>query len=49
MIVNGNVTVQGTNSIVGEAGYGDVPGQDALLVNGNLNILMGSSLMAQWK
>lgn len=47
VIVNGNVSVKGENSIVADAGYGDVPGQDAVLVNGNLNVLMGSSLTAE--
>ncbi len=44
VIVNGTVTVKGTNSITGDDGAGSLPGQTALQVNGELSIDENSSL-----
>lgn len=46
VIVNGKVTARGENVIEAECGSGDLPGQTALQVNGELVIPQGSVLTA---
>lgn len=46
VIVNGRVTVSGTNTIQGDDGSGTLPGQNAILVNGELIIEENAILTA---